>query len=262
MRENENKALQKNKALSIRIIALITLFAIIGISYFVTTALADSGFFIYPDVKETPDFDFAPADFEYDIFSDPEYMELIQSGLISHFDGATKITLTEEDYVSHSEAARLIFALVHAIQRGDANSYNECFSEAYIKKSGSQKAFTMQEIYDVVVTEGFAVREGDYLRSDFELEYKIRNNNGTLRSDIDSDSVKKQYIVVTTNNKKGVPLIDSVTVVNTEFKENIETPDLNFGNISIVAVCAVVLNSAAALLVVFAFIKTKNIRCK
>ena len=262
MQENSNKALQKNKALSIRIVVIIALLAVIGITYFSVSALADSGYFVYPTVHEVPDFEFSNADFDYDIFSDEDYLEMIRNGLISHSDGATKVTLTEDDYDSYSEAAQLIFTLVHAIQNGDPDAYNACFSDAYLKKSGKQEAFTMQEIYEVIVVEDFTVREGDYLRTDFELEYKIRNNNGTLRDDMGSDASKKQYVTVTTNNKKGIPLIDSITVVNTEFKENTEAPKLNTANIATVSVVAFLVNSVAIFFAALAFVKTKNIRCK
>lgn len=243
------------KQLKVRIISIIMVLAVMSITYFVISALNVSGFFLEPIKQEAPTYEFEHADYEADIFDDPEYVALVADEFIRYSDGSATVSVFEDNYGSYSEAAQLIFALIHSAQKGDANLYNSCFSESYIKVSGEQGRFTMQQIYDVLILEGPPVRENSYIRTDFEVEYKIRKNNGTLRDDMGSDSVKKQYITVTTNNADKKPLIDSVTVVSLQEKE---PRTYNTGNIIAVAVAAALINSGALVAAIVLCKKTKK----
>ncbi len=250
----ENINTKTTKYLRIRIIAIILLLVLISITYFSIRALADNEFFLDPiEYGDAPSYIFEQADFNIDIFEDEHYNELIKYEFIRYSDGSTTVSVSEESYNTYSDAVQVIFSLVKAAQRGDNISYNSCFSPKYIKKSGEQGTFTMQKIYDVLVKEYPPVREGNYLRTDIELEYRIKENNGTLRNDMGSDAVKTQYITLTTDNTKGVPLIDSVTVLN-ELKPEPRT--YNAGNIAIVAITASIINIAALVATFMIFLKT------
>ncbi len=259
----QNKSLDmktNGKALKIRIVAVIAFLAIISITYFTVAVLVDQGFFVNPVVQELPKYNFETPNFNKNIYEDEEYLSLIADGFINYSDGRTTVSVREEDYEIYSDAARLIFALVTAARDGDQKAYNACFSNNYLTASGKQTKFTMQQIYDVKIVEGLPVRENGYLRTDMELEYKIHENDGTLRKDIDSDSSRKQYITVTTNNPNGVPLIDSITIVNTQIKDQLEPISYNTLNITLTAVIAAVVIIASGALMIVVFVKTKNIR--
>ena len=201
---------KQNKQLKIRIFAGILLFAVIGMTYFTVSALQNNEFFLDPLDIGGYDYVLERPDYDLNIFDVPEYNALIEDEFIRYSDGATTVSVFPDNYSSFSEATQLVFELVHAIQAGDVNAYNACFSEKYIEKEGKQDAFTMQQIYGVLITESPEIREGAYVRTDIELEYKIRKNNGTLRADMGSDAVKKQVLRITTNNDNGKSLIDSI----------------------------------------------------
>ena len=68
----------------------------------------------------------------------------------------------------------------------------------------------MQQLYDIKLTK---VKETEmsegYTQYEFEVEYRIRQNNGTFRNDIDEDESKKQYYVLSDSTSKDV-LIDQI----------------------------------------------------
>ena len=71
----------------------------------------------------------------------------------------------------------------------------------YIEKEGKFAPFTMQKIYDINIKE-YTVSSGMDIPDTYDevymygLSYKIKDNNGSLRQDIDSDSSREQYISV------------------------------------------------------------------
>lgn len=253
----------KNNGLKIRIIAIILFLSVISICYFIVNSLSQNGFYVIPYEPKEPDFDFEVVDYEYDIFEDEEYLSLLSGGFISYSTGDSAgnltVTVSDDDYSSYSEAVQLIIDLVKAAQSGNSDAYNACFSKAYINKEGKHPEFTMQQIYDVVISEGDEIQENGYNRTEIELTYKIRKNNGTLRSDMGSDSIRKQYITVTTNNSQRIAKIDAVTTPIWEDAGNIPSIEYNVTNLIITfAVCATVL-IADIIILVFVFKKTKNI---
>ena len=116
----------------------------------------------------------------------------------------------------------------------------------------------MQQIYDVVITEWETEVQGSYTKTQIDLEYKIRKNNGTLRNDMDSDSSKSQKIMVTTNNSAGVAKIDAVTVVTYLESEDLPPVSYNVANIVWVSAASFVLVAAAVLGLAVTFKKTKR----
>jgi len=247
---------KQNKYYKIRILAAIVLLAVIGMTYFSVSALQNNEFFLDPLKIDGHDYTFENPNYDLDIFDIPEYNALIEDEFIRYSDGATTRSVFPDEYSSFSEAAQLAFSLVHAIQGGDVSAYNACFSEKYIEKEGKQDAFTMQQIYGVIITKAPEIREGSYIRTDIELEYKIRENNGTLRADMGSDAVKKQVLSITTNNSSGKPLIDSINTE--EIIEKLPARTYNETNIALVACIAGTVNAIAVAGVIIVFIKTKR----
>jgi len=62
----------------------------------------------------------------------------------------------------------------------------------------------MQQLYNIKITyiqETSEVVDGNNIVSyEYWLEYMIRNNNGTFRSDMASDCIRKEYVRVTDRN--------------------------------------------------------------
>ena len=250
-----------SKNFKIRVVTIIAFLVVISILYFSVAALASSGFFVIEHTKEEPEYYFYEADFAYDIFKDEEYLELISYGFMTYDDGTRRTSLSEDDYEFCSDPVKLVIELVLAAQSGDADAYNACFSSTYMNKEGKQRDFTMQQIYDIVITEEYTLKEGKHLRTDIKLEYKIHKNNGTLRDDVESDLVKEQYLTLTTNNTEKVFLIDSMNTKEYIGNDQFQNTEYNIGNLIAVGCACIALTVASLIAVVIVFKKTKNIRC-
>ncbi|MBE6596522.1 MAG: hypothetical protein E7641_02520 [Ruminococcaceae bacterium] len=176
---------------------------------------------LYNDSKnkvgdEPIDYDFYPADFNENIFEDADYMMKIENGFIDYTDSSTNLTLgiERETASEHGKDVEFMVEYVYSIINGDLEKYNSFFSKDYPEDSKKQDRFTMQKLYDVVITK---IGNGDvtdggqsYTKYEFALEYKILENNGTFRNDIGSGA-RKQYITV--SDKYGEFGIESITYV-------------------------------------------------
>jgi len=128
--------------------------------------------YIYPD-----------PDYDYNIFEDDAYMATDRQVWFS--DGVMKTTIAEDDYISAE--IKFMCGVIELIINGDYEEYNKIFTDAYIRSAGGdwRERFTMQQLFNIEL-EYVDVREsGNVLYSDIMLTYRIRNNNGTFRKDLD-----------------------------------------------------------------------------
>lgn len=163
--------------------------------------------------EETVKFNFYEPDFDEDIFTDEKYVALIQNGFLCYDNGSNSISqITEDNSNDFGEEVKLLVDLVYSIQSGDCDLYNSFFSEEYLSQNGKKEKFTMQKIYDATIiyhsSESVSSKDGNYTKYIYKLKYRIYENNGTFRQDIDEDT-KTQYIVIT--DREGKLLIDSVS---------------------------------------------------
>ncbi len=170
------------------------------------------------DNKNEIEFRFYPADFEENIFDDEEYVELMSGEFMSYCDSATNVTVSidRETASEYGKEVSFIADMIYTIIYGDNEEYNKYFSDKYYENNEPKQAFTMQKVYDIVITyvsqESMSSENGDnYTKSLFAIEYKILKNNGTFRRDIGNGS-KKQYLTIT--DKTGELLIDHISTVN------------------------------------------------
>ncbi len=153
-----------------------------------------------------PNIQFADPWLSADIYSDEDYMTLDRNVYYCTRDGyEIRTEIPESQYDSQPEPVRLLIAWLKAAERGDSVAYNDCFSPEYIEKSGEQATFTMQKIYNITVT--FQGRVSDSTVSDgykdtylYSVAYAIKDNNGSLRSDVGSDAIREQYVTVVTDS--------------------------------------------------------------
>ncbi|MGI6166539.1 MAG: hypothetical protein ACOYIA_00135 [Eubacteriales bacterium] len=159
---------------------------------------------VYNPTKQT--IIFHKPDYSEDIYKDEYYMGLDRSIYYRELDTGVTVAIEPETYDNYDEGVRFMVDFVNYIIAGDAESYNACFEEAYFEVEGNEKkeAFTMQKLYNIMITKMSETGDG-YL---FTLEYMIRYNNGTFRTDIGSDASRKQYI--TLSNKTGKLLIEKI----------------------------------------------------
>ena len=210
---DEDKKSSKSKKILIRIICIV-----VGVIIFMMAA--SFGMNIYLQKRAEKDaqrvhFDFAPADYDENIYEDPEYLSLIERGFIDYTDYETNLTLAVnyEDAIDYGEDVLFMVDYIYAIVAGDAEAYNEFFSDEYYKKNEPKDEFTMQKLYEVNISKVSQTKESDkagntYNKYQYIVKYKILDNNGTFRNDFNTGT-KEQYILFT--NKTGEFLIDGIT---------------------------------------------------
>ena len=160
---------------------------------------------------------FATPDYEYDIMQDEEYLQLNRR--IYHCDERSGLTeeLTDKNIGGYGPAARVLREAINAIIAGDADAYNSLFSDNYYANNEPESPFTMQRLYDIKITKvNETIKSGEkgkYTQYEYEVEYKIRLNDGTFRTDIGHDESKKQYFILS-DSVTGEVLIDQILDYN------------------------------------------------
>ena len=160
---------------------------------------------------------FATPDYEYDIMQDNDYLQLNRR--IYHCDDRSGMTeeLTDKNISGYGAGAVVLRAYINAVIAGDADTLNTLFSENYFANHDAEPPFTMQRLYDIKLTkmnETIIVGEkGKYTQYEYEVEYKIRLNDGTFRTDIGHDESKKQYFILSDSVSDEV-LIDQILDYN------------------------------------------------
>ena len=160
---------------------------------------------------------FVTPDYEYDIMKDVDYLNLNRR--IYHCDEQTGLTeeLTDKNVVGYGPAAVVLRDAINAIIAGDADAYNALFSENYYANHDPEDPFTLQRLYDIKITKVNEVTKSDergkYTQYEYDVEYKIRLNDGTFRTDIGHDESRKQYFVLS-DSVTGEVLIDQILNYN------------------------------------------------
>ena len=166
---------------------------------------------------------FHNADYDYNILKDKDYLALDRRPYFC--DEATGVTISiEDEELSKQDAGfRLLYDMVQCIIKGDNKGYNALFSSNYyaVEENLPEEEFTMQQIYDIKFTKVRISEQTDgeinYTQYEYEVEYKIRKNNGTFRTDIGSDAARTQYFVMSDSTKvngEQVVLIDRILGYN------------------------------------------------
>ena len=149
---------------------------------------------------------FNSADYSEDIFTDKVYMDL--NRYISFESNGVAILITDENYSDYGEDAEFFGEYFSCVISGDAEGYNELFSEKYYKLNEPVERFTMQKVYDIHVERQSSESKNGYSLYYYKVSFKIRRNNGTLFRDRDSDSSKPLAFILT--DREGGLKIDRI----------------------------------------------------
>ena len=130
--------------------------------------------YIYPE----PDYDF-------NIFEDEGYMQ--SDRRIWFNDGVAKTVMTDDNYKDYSIEMQFMFKVINYIINGDYEEYNKIFTDDYIKNAGNdlRERFTMQQLFEIELEYVDYIESENKTNSDIKVTYRIRNNNGTFRNDLD-----------------------------------------------------------------------------
>ena len=155
---------------------------------------------------------FHTPNYDEDITKDKSYMDRDRQIYYSDISTGVTISLSKETYGEHGEGVELLCHMIESVIAGDHEKYNSFFSEEYLDREGEKDMFTAQKLYEIKITllsSEEIVEDG--LKSTvetFTLEYMIYQNNGTFRTDVGSDAIRKQNVVV--SDREGDMRIDSI----------------------------------------------------
>jgi hypothetical protein len=158
---------------------------------------------------------FYEPDWDLDIMKEAGYLAKDRSVYFCDARYGYTEVLTEKNKDKYGPAVSVLNTMIDCIIRGDHEGYNALLSANYLNTEGNEPEapFTMQQLYDIkltLVAEGEKSENGKtYTQYEFEVEYRIRHNNGTFRTDIDEDESRKQYFVLSDSTSKDV-LIDQI----------------------------------------------------
>ena len=165
---------------------------------------------------------FGEPDYEENIEEDTEYMDLDRLMYYSSGNETFQIIDNPEDF---GKCCVLFYNYFENLKNGDYMRYYSLFTDRYEEEYGSTNPFTKKElkytpqkIYNIKVTlvQSTFLENGDangeYVGSTvhyFNVEYCIKDNNGTYRRDILSDQSRSIIFEVLETN--GNPLINDIS---------------------------------------------------
>ncbi len=132
----------------------------------------------------------------FDIMEYDEYLAL--NRLVYFKDGNTGVTMAvdDEDAKTKAKHFKVMYAIIKAINEGDSETYNSFIGNDELKSAD----FTQQQIYDITLelySEESKLDGGSaYDEVIYRVRYKIHENNGTYRNNIESDATRPQYFVL------------------------------------------------------------------
>ena len=151
-----------------------------------------------------------------EFLSDEGYLDKDRAIYYHNAAHGTTVSVEKEQIADYGACVEFLYKMVEAIIAGDDDAYNACFSELYFTKAERQGEFSMQKLYDITIgtySEEKVTENGQtYTKYVYTLEYKIRRNNGSLRSDMGSNGSRTQYLLIT--DRDGKLLIDGIATYN------------------------------------------------
>lgn len=137
----------------------------------------------------------------FDIMEYDVYLNLNRTILFYEKDSGVSYSADSSNCKGLGADVELICKLIDAIVAGDDRTYNSLVND----ESKHRESFTQQQVYDILITKESVEqinRDGKfYTEYVVIVEYKIHENNGTFRRDVESDVSRPQYFVI--NNSTG-----------------------------------------------------------
>ena len=208
---------QKEKRLAKKLISWI---CILTVMFLGINLLFESGIFAslfgeeikyrtYPPLD-----DLYTPDWEENIFENEEYME--KERFIRYTENNTTTALvTDSDFASKGRIALFFKDYFDIVISGDSDAYNEMLEPEFIKEYGRKEPFTMQKLYEIEVVDLNCVSYLNKGKSDqiivyeFDVYYKIMENNGTYRNNLASDDKRPlRYILYRYSETDEIKIFD------------------------------------------------------
>ena len=178
------------------IIAIAVLTALAALSYVLTlypdlfTKKDDSPKSMYSD--KLVSYSFYKSDYDLDVTTVPEYMELDRA--IHYKVGNVSTLLTDNDIDGSDASVKFFRTYFDTLRRGDWEEYNTYFTDEYYKSNDPYTIFAPQMIYGIEIElVSLTPKEDGTTVYDYNVDYMIFRNDGTFRNDMGSDASKKLY---------------------------------------------------------------------
>lgn len=120
----------------------------------------------------------------FDIMEYEEYLALNRQ--IMYVNGDSKTGITSKDAHEWGEDIKLAYDIIGYIIAGDVDAYNSSVSDKLEKES-----FTQQQLYSISLSKAKVNPDDDYDYA-VRVEYKIHENNGSYRDNIEPDASRYQ----------------------------------------------------------------------
>lgn len=133
-------------------------------------------------------------DWETDIFTLERYLELPR--YLTYTEGGyseTIVDIENSDYAT-DDVVCMMHSYFNALMHGDADKVNSFYTDDYFKENSRYEKFTMQKIYDMEME--YITERDDNINGIpctvyvYKVGYKILENDGTFRTDIQHDNAK------------------------------------------------------------------------
>jgi hypothetical protein len=131
----------------------------------------------------------------FDIFKYDDYLKYDRNIYYIDTNNGVTQSIDEADSIYYGEGFKIAYDIINAIMHGDVDTYNSLVAE-----SEQREDFTQQQLYDIKITkeseENITTENGVCVRYRIKVEYKIHENNGTYRNNIESDASRPQYYII------------------------------------------------------------------
>ena len=145
-----------------------------------------------------------PADYDLDVTSVPEYMDLDRNVYYMKNGEEVIITFNPDNDPDQNFFLRYFEIVIN----GKYEAYNKLFTDNYYKTYEPYVRFTPQMLYDIHIEKLGEQYSGGRTTYKYNVSYKIYHNTGTFRNDIGSDGSKTLYFELVEEN--GTILIDNI----------------------------------------------------
>ncbi|MBQ9805412.1 MAG: hypothetical protein IJW49_02730 [Clostridia bacterium] len=214
----QSKALKKKmlKAACVILSALVLIFVAVLVLNYINR----------PTVGIPDDFYQFSAPYQGNIMENAAYLE--KDRLVYYCPNSSgegiRHAVTEENRTEFDAGVLFVCEWLDTIIQGDANAYNQCFSEQYWKENEAEgnlkkTSFNPQMLYNIKLTYYSVAGENGEKLVTYKLEYMILQNDGTFRRDIGSGVSREQRVTVRVRDDGSAVIEKLVTVY--ELRENI-----------------------------------------
>lgn len=154
---------------------------------------------------------FREPDYDLDVTTVPEYME--KDRMLHYKYGAEELGI-ESKFEKYGRDVKFFRDYFDTVIAGDWEKYNTLFTDHYYESEKPRNRFSPQMLYDLQIEKLWSEVEGDGERFAYNVSYRIYDNDGTYRNDLDDGGSKVLYYeIVDTGDGIKVDYIDYYKLV-------------------------------------------------